>query len=288
VAVADGTGQGEPEQTRSDQGLPSPSGDLDPASAWSTLPAAAAVPVAPTDRGPRIAAVAAGVAAVLALVLGVGWYFGRPASGDPAAAPQPGTASGQAVPSTGWPSAEGISCEPLGAQQAASQPDADRVSAGGLSYPMPPAPWPQPEVSGYPMPLMFSEAVQLVRVADYGTDGWAAGLLVMGLRDDLGLQSVEQAARVAAGCMLATQYVEQMSQRQTRNEATTVDGHDAWTIESAITLNDPDLSVSAETMSLTAVETEPGHYGLFWSSIPDVDPDYTAVAEACREGLHVD
>jgi hypothetical protein len=87
--------------------------------------------------------------------------------------------------------------------------------------------------------------------------------------------------------MLATQYTVSLTHTQTRSEAVTVDGHRAWTIESAITLDDPDLAVTHETMALTVVETAPKRYAMFWSSIPAVQPDYSAVAKACRSGLRV-
>ncbi|MBK6873332.1 MAG: DUF2510 domain-containing protein [Kineosporiaceae bacterium] len=246
----------------------------------------------------RIGPIVAGVAGLLALVVGVAWIFGSrdtaPSAGQSPAGVPSVAASPKAAPTGGSGASEkpaptigGISCEAIAPTTAATQ-TAGRVSAGGLSYPLPGAPWPEPVTSDFAFPLVASGAVQMVKVADYGTAGWAAGLVIAELRQDPRITSVEQAAKGAAACLVATQYtVATFSEKRTRDEATTVDGASAWTIESTITLADPDLEVTSEHMTLVTVETKPGRYAMFWSSIPATTPDYTAVADACRKGLKV-
>jgi hypothetical protein len=214
-------------------------------------------------RPRRVGPIVAGVAGVLALVLGVGYFFGRPSS-------------------------SAVSCAPVEPQTVAAQPDPAWVSAGGLSYPMPPAPWPAPATSDFMMPLTASGAIQMVRVAKFKTDGWAAGLMVAELRSDPGFTTVEQAAKVTAGCLAATQYtVASMGRKDRLSRATTIGGRRAWVIEADISLKDPGLTITKELMLLTVVETNAGAYAMFWASIPDVDPDYTSVARACQKGLRV-
>lgn len=275
---------------------------LPPHGAWS--PGATGFdPHALVSPKRRVGPIVAGVAGLLALVLGVAWIFSTKGAGttaeQPSSAPsavgQPGGApSGQPTPGGGTPAKpaptiRGISCEALAPTTAAPQTTAGRVSAGGLSYPQPGGPWPAPVTSDFAFPLVASGAVQMVQVADYGTSGWAAGLVIAELRQDPKITSVQSAARAAADCLVATQYtVAEYSEKRTRDEATTVDGASAWTIESTISLSDPDLAVTSEHMTLVMVETKPGRYAMFWSSIPRVTPDFTTVADACRTGLKVD
>lgn len=269
-----------------------------PYQATSTLPA----PYQPGSTRRRLLPITAGVVLLLALVLGVGWLFGRngpvgsrSASGDDPA--RPPASAGPAVPGASprateapsdAPSVSGVSCAPL-IPTGQAEVTADRAGAAGLSYPVPADPWPVPEASEFAFPLVAAGAVQMVRVADYQQDGWAAGLVVAELIEHPRITSPKSAAQVAAGCLVATQYsVAQMSEKRTRDEQATVDGKPAWVIESTILLKDPDLDITSEAMSLTVVETEPGRFAMFWTSIPKVQPDFTAVAKACRDGLRVD
>jgi hypothetical protein len=242
-------------------------------------------------RRRRAGPIVAGVAGVLALVLGVGYYFGRPSPSSVAGAPSasaPAAPRGSTGPRAVAPSVDGFSCAPGEPQTVAAQPDPARVSAGGLSYPMPPDPWPAPVTADFVMPLTASGAVQMVRVAEFRTDGWAAGLMVAELRKDPAFTSVEQAAKVTAGCLAATQYtVASMGRKDRLSRATTIGGRPAWVIEADISLKDPGLTITKELMLLTVVETTAGVYAMFWASIPNVDPDYTSVARACQKGLRV-
>jgi len=243
-------------------------------------------------RRRRAGPIVAGVAGVLALVLGVGYYVGRPSSstvaGAQAASAPAATPRGSTGPTAVAPSVDGVSCAPVEPQTVAAQPDPARVSAGGLSYPTPPDPWPAPVTSDFVMPLTASGAVQMVRVAEFRTDGWAAGLMVAELRKDPAFTSVEQAAKVTAGCLAATQYtVASMGRKDRLSRATTIGGRPAWVIEADISLKDPGLTITKELMLLTVVETTAGAYAMFWASIPDVDPDFTSVARACQKGLRV-
>ncbi len=235
----------------------------------------------PRRKGPIIG----GVVGVLALVLAVGYLFGRPPSSTAAGTP---TTSAPAAPSSPAPSVDGVSCAPLEPETEAAQPDPAWVSAGGLSYPMPPDPWPAPNTKDYATPLVASGAVQSVSVAEFGNSVWVAGLMVGELRTDLGFTSVEQAAKVTAGCLLATQYtVERFAHKETLNKATTIDGRPAWVVEAMVSLDDPALKVSRELFLLTVVETTDGRYAMFWASIPEVEPDFTSIARACQKGLKV-
>jgi hypothetical protein len=225
----------------------------------------------PRRKGPIIG----GVVGVLALVLGVGYVFGRPSAST--AAPSP-TASAPAAPASPAPSVDGVSCEALDLETEAAQTDPAWVSAGGLSYPMPPDPWPAPITKEFVTPMVASGAVQSVEVADFRGTQWVAGLMVGELRKDLGFSSVE----------LATQYpVEKFSHKETLNKATTLDGRPAWVIEAMVSLDDPDLKVSQELFLLNVVETADGRYAMFWASIPEVEPDFTSIARACQKGLKV-
>jgi len=257
--------------------------------------------VQPSSRR-RPALIVGSVVGILALVLGVGWFFGR---GEPSTASQaPGAARAPSVPGAASrapsapggqvpsaepaPTVDGISCAPSATLGPAVQTSSAWVEAGGLAYPMPPDPWPQPVTSGFDLPLLSTGAVQMVRVADYRQSGWAAGLVVGALSPDLGLDSVQRAATVTADCMVATQYtVAKKREQRTTSKATKVGGRPAWLIESTIALADPELAVKREAMTLVVVERAKGRYSIFWSSIPQVNPDFTEVARACRDGLRL-
>ncbi len=240
----------------------------------------------PRRKGPIIG----GVVGVLALVLGVAYVFGRPSASTAAPSPTASApaASAPAAPAIPAPSVDGVSCKALDLQTEAAQTDPAWVSAGGLSYPTPPDPWPAPITKEFATPMVASGAVQSVTVADFRDSQWVAGLMVGELRKDLGFSSVEQAAKVTAGCLLATQYtVEKFSHKETLNKATTLDGRPAWVIEAMVSLDDPELKVSKELFLLNVVETADGRYAMFWASIPEVEPDFTSIARACQKGLKV-
>lgn len=117
----------------------------------------------------------------------------------------------------------------------------DRVRSGQLSYPRLPAPF------GGPMPddrTPFAHDVQtqhaLVEQSPDGETIWVAWALIARLMAGDGFYGPEQGAEIVAGCVVALFYNNHEIQRSdTRREAITVDGHEAYLIESHPDLRHP-------------------------------------------------
>ena len=166
----------------------------------------------------------------------------------------------------------------------------DRVRSGQLSYPRLPAPF------GGPMPddrTPFAHDVQtqhaLVEQSPDGETIWVAWALIARLMAGDGFYGPEQGAEIVAGCVVALFYNNHEIQRSdTRREAITVDGHEAYLIESHLTFDIPGIKTKGETMIVVVIDVgQQGEAGLFYATIPDTSPQFLAPIRSALADLQV-
>ena len=166
----------------------------------------------------------------------------------------------------------------------------DRVRSGALSYARLPAPFSPPR---WDSRVPFGRDVQsqdaTVEQDAQGRQIWVAAVLVARLLAGDGFFGPEQGAKVVAECVTGKFYGNaDVDRTDSRNEATTVDGRSAWLIEAHLSFSLPDVETTGETMTIVVVETVTGEAGLFYASIPDTSPQFTAAARAARSTLEID
>ncbi len=255
--------------------------------AWSatTMPAPSGVPapvaprtvVTPPPRRGGWGWVLAALAVVLVGVLvGVGFLIARttgPASDDP------GTD----------PASAGPVCPQATAASSTAAPDSgDRVVSGRLSYPRLGSPFTPPQ-SDARTPFGRDVRTQLATVEQVPGQGlWVAQVLIARLLAGDGFYGPRQGAAIVAQCVIGTFYWDYpVGREDRRNEATTVDGRDAWLVEMHLSFDIPDLKTRGEVATIVVVDAGDGEAGLFYSSIPDTSPQFAAPAREALEGLRV-
>jgi hypothetical protein len=128
----------------------------------------------------------------------------------------------------------------------------------------------------------------LVETAPGGTPTWVSSVLIARLLAGDGFFGPEQGAKVVANCVVGTFYGDAAVQRQDqRSEAMTVDGHQAWIIESHLTFDIPEIKTKGETMIIVVVNTSSDEAGLFYASIPDTSPQFLAPSRRALAELKV-
>ena len=251
-----------------------------PAGAESGPRSTQALPAARRRRpiGWILAAVAALVAIVVLVSLavrGLSGVFAGPIAGDPQANPT------------------GIVCPSPPSQTPSPIPDTggDRVVSGHLSYPRLAAPFsaPAPD-SRTPFGRDVRSQTAEVETSSDGETSWVAAVLIARLLAGDGFYGPQQGAAVVAECVIGKFYGDNpVGREDLRNEATKVDGHDAWIIEMHLTFDISGIKTKGEAATIVVVDTgaADGEAGLFYSSIPDTSPQFTRPAEDALDGLRV-
>ena len=72
------------------------------------------------------------------------------------------------------------------------------------------------------------------------------------------------------------------------NKAATIDGHDAWLVESKLTFDIPGLQTKGERLIVAIVQANDTTAGLFYASIPDTTPELLQPARDALSQLKVD
>lgn len=187
----------------------------------------------------------------------------------------------------------GVVCPSPPSQTPSPIPDtgADRVVSGHLSYPRLAAPFsaPQPD-SRTPFGRDVRSQTAEVETSSDGETSWVAAVLIARLLAGDGFYGPQQGAAVVAECVIGKFYGDNPVEREDlRNEATKVDGHDAWIIEMHLTFDIPGIKTKGEAATIVVVDTgaADGEAGLFYSSIPDTSPQFTQPAEDALKGLQV-
>jgi len=247
-----------------------------PSSAAPYVPYAPTTPSTPiTPRKPSwgwiIGLLAVMVAVIVAIVLVVQRVGGE--SADPLT---PG----------GQPSSD--VCPPQRTESPQPQPGDGRVHGGRLSYPLLGPPWsaPQPEDK-----VAFGRGVliQSVEIEKSGAQRWLAAVLIGELVAGDGFFAPKDGAAIVVKCVSGTFYGGSEVTREDKvNKSTTVDGHDAWVIESQLGFDVPGIKAKSELLIVVIVETGNGSAGLFYASIPENAPELIAPARQALASIQVD
>ncbi|MFT4218281.1 MAG: DUF2510 domain-containing protein [Micropruina sp.] len=172
----------------------------------------------------------------------------------------------------------------------APAPNDGRVHGGALSYPMLGDPWsvPAPETR---VPFGRDVLTQAVMVEpNYkGTkDSWVASVLVGELVAGDGFFSPQQGSEIVVKCIMGIFYDDAEVVRDDRvNKATTVDGKDAWLVETHLTFDIPKLKTKGELAMIMIVATSEASSSIFYASIPDTTADLVPDARRAMSELRV-
>jgi Protein of unknown function (DUF2510) len=173
----------------------------------------------------------------------------------------------------------------------ASHPADGRVHGGPVSYPQLGPPWGPPQ--GPPNPVPFGTDVQTQMVLDqlnYDDQGnnWVASILVAELQAGDGFFTPEQGSQIVVKCILGAFYGNHPINSNVKvNERTTIDGHDAWLVESELTFDIPNLEAKGEYL-IVAIVSADNRSGLYYATIPDTLPELVQPARDTLKQLQVD
>ena len=171
-----------------------------------------------------------------------------------------------------------------------THPADGRVHGGPVSYPLLGPPWgpPQGDIELVP----FGSDVQSQLVVDQpnykrGYD-WVASILVAELEAGDGFFTPEQGSQIVVKCILGAFYGDNPVNSDVKvNEKTTIDGHDAWLVESQLTFDIPRLEAKGELLIVVIVSAG-NRSGLYYASIPDTQPELVKPARDAMAALTVD
>jgi hypothetical protein len=177
-------------------------------------------------------------------------------------------------PGGGQPSSDTCPPEQSISPEPNSDPNDGRVHGGPLSYPALGAPWgaPQPDVR---VPFGSDVLSQVVDVEPNYAPGsnWVASVLVGELQAGDGFFTPEQGSQIVVKCILGRFYGNaQVTSDVKKNEATRVDGREAWVVESQLSFDIPNLKTKGELLIVVIVSAG-ARSGLYYASIPDTTPE---------------
>lgn len=234
---------------------------------------------------------AAVVAVVLVIFLVVRTFLGGGEIGDPR--PPRSTVSawdetstpdaGPENPAEETPSGE-MQCPAGDPYDRTSSSTEGRVHGGGISF---------AEVgNGYGRPsteLMLSWMDDTQSQEQITEPGWISVFAVGSVQSQPYFDSVQGAAQSSMECGITNGWYSGFTGREDlKNEATQVDGHDAWIVESEIRVDKPGLSVEGDLLTFLAVDTGQDSYAVFMGMVPIGDEPRTAIYADVLDSLTVD
>lgn len=170
------------------------------------------------------------------------------------------------------------------------RPPDGRVHGGPVSYPVLGPPWSAP--NGDPrVPFGSDVQHQMVDVEpNYNGLGqsWVASILVAELQAGDGFFTPQQGSQIVVRCILGKFYSDAEVDSDVKvNRATTIDGHEAWLVESQLSFEIEGLETKGELLivAIVAVGTTAG---LYYASIPDTVPELVQPARDSLAALQVD
>ena len=171
-----------------------------------------------------------------------------------------------------------------------NHPNDGRVHGGPVSYPMLGQPWSAPQGEDR-VPFGTDVQTQLVPVeSDYDGNGanWVASILVGELQAGDGFFTPEQGSQIVVKCILGKFYGDNPVKSNVKvNEKATIDGHDAWLVESHLTFDIAGLKTKGELL-IVAIVSGGNRSGLYYASIPDTTPELVQPARDALKNLKVD
>lgn len=168
-----------------------------------------------------------------------------------------------------------------------------RVHGGPVSYPELGVPWSRPEPPSNPVPFGSGPLQQSVSVEpNYDptnpNSDWVASVLVAELQAGDGFFSPQQGSEVVVKCILGAFYGNNpVTNNVKTNKAATIDGHEAWLVESQLSFDIPGLKVKGELL-IVAIVSAGATSGLYYASIPDSRPELVQPARDALAQLRVD
>jgi hypothetical protein len=171
-----------------------------------------------------------------------------------------------------------------------NHPADGRVHGGPVSYPMLGPPWSSPQGDSR---VPFGSDVQSQVVPDQidfdgnGND-WVASILVAELQAGDGFFTPEQGSQIVVKCILGKFYGDNPVNSKVKvNEKTTIDGHEAWLVESQLSFDIAGLKTKGELI-IVAIVSAGNRSGLYYATIPDTRPELVQPARDALERLQVD
>jgi hypothetical protein len=170
-------------------------------------------------------------------------------------------------------------------------PPADgRVHGGPVSYPQLGSPWGAPQAE-WRVPFGNDVRTQMVldqRNYDGQGTNWVAQILVGELQAGDGFFTPEQGAQIVVKCILGAFYGDNPVNSNVKvNERTTIDGHEAWLVESQLTFDIAGLETKGELI-IVAIVSAGNKSGLYYATIPDTTPELVQPARDVLKQLQVD
>lgn len=166
-----------------------------------------------------------------------------------------------------------------------------RIQGGKLSMPQLGAPWtgPYPETR---VPFgrdVYEQHVVLHENFDKRGWSWVASLLVGELVAGDGFFSPKDGSEIVSKCVMGEFYSDAVLTRTDRvNQATTVDGHDAWVVEMHLGFTIAGLAETGETAIIIIVTTGQESSSIYYASVPDSRPDLLEQARRVQQQLRVE
>lgn len=199
-----------------------------------------------------------------------------------------GGGTGIGVPG-GQPSQDACPAEKGDTAQPSNEPNDGRVHGGPVSYPLLTSPWgaPEPDIR---VPFGSDVQSQSVTVeSNYQpSKSWVASVLVGELQAGDGFFTPEQGSQIVVRCILGKFYDDNPVTSNVKvDKAATIDGHEAWVVESQLSFDIPGLATKGELLIVAIVATG-ATSGLYYASIPDTTPELVQPARQALAQLKVD
>lgn len=203
------------------------------------------------------------IGAVVVVLVLVGWFAIRNLGGILGTGPAAGSNPTQNV----CPKEVASTTTPT----PAPAPNDGRVHGGALSYPQLGSPWsaPGPETR---VPFGRDVLTQTVMIEpNYkGSNSWVASVLVGELVAGDGFFSPQQGSEIVVKCIMGVFYDDAEVVRDDKvNKATTVDGKEAWLVETHLSFDIPNLQAKGELAIIMIVATKAESSSIYYASIPD-------------------
>jgi hypothetical protein len=133
-----------------------------------------------------------------------------------------------------------------------------------------------------------SQLVPVENNYDGSGSNWVASILVGELQAGDGFFTPEQGSQIVVKCILGKFYGDNpVNSHVTENKKITIDGHDAWLVESHLTFDIAGLKTKGELL-IVAIVSAGNRSGLYYASIPDTTPELVQPARDALKNLKVD
>ncbi len=172
----------------------------------------------------------------------------------------------------------------------ATQAPADgRVHGGPLSYPALGSPFGAPRNEDrVPFGVDVQSQEYTVQTNYQPNSNWVASVLIGELQAGDGFFTPEQGSQIVVKCILGRFYGNNpVTSDVKKNAAATIDGHEAWIVESQLSFDIRGLDTKGELL-IVAIVSAGQRSGIYYASIPDTVPELVAPARQALADLQVD